>query len=90
LGKLPKGTKPDPDYRVRFWWHTHITGWVTGPDGIPFTGEPHPSGADLNDQGVVGLMVKFDEVTKQLRIFIIERNGTFIEIDPKTLTGGAK
>ena len=87
MAKLPPKLQSDPNYRVRFWWHTHITGWVTDSKGLPMTGEPLPSGDDLTDPGVVGLMVKFDEVTKKLRIFIIERNGKFFEIDPKTISG---
>ena len=83
VGKLPPGTKPDPDYRVRFWWHTHINGWATDSTGLLVTGEPHPSGKDLEDAGAVGMMMKFDDVTKQFRTFIIERNGTFYETDPK-------
>ena len=36
------------------------------------------------------MIVKFDEVIKQLRIFIIEQNGTFFAIDPKDLRGTTK
>jgi hypothetical protein len=87
MNKLPPGPEVDPDYGVKFWWHTHITGWVRDRDGLPVTGEPIPSEKDLKDEGVVGMMVKFDEVTKQLRTVIIERGGTFFETDPKMIGG---
>jgi hypothetical protein len=86
-GKVAQGGIPDPDYRVRFWWHTHIAGWATDSHGTPVTGEPHPSGDDLKDMGVVGMMLKFDDTTKQLRYFIIERTGKFYEFDAKQLRG---
>jgi hypothetical protein len=90
VSKLPAKVSMDTTYEIKFWWHTHVTGWVTGPDGLPMTGEPYPSEADLKDAGIVGLMVKYDEVTKKLRIFILERNGTFLEFDPKTITETSK
>jgi hypothetical protein len=43
----------------------------------------------LEDDGVVGMMMKFDDVTKQFRTFIIERNGKFYEIDPKKARGAS-
>jgi hypothetical protein len=85
--KVAEGGTPDPDYRVGFWWHTHIAGWATDSKGLPVTGEPIPSGKDLEDAGVVGMMVKFDDVTKQLRYFIIERMGKFYAFDAKQLRG---
>jgi hypothetical protein len=51
----------------------HITGWAKDEDGVPFTGEPHPSGKDFRDEGIPGLMAKYDEVDKRLKFFIIER-----------------
>jgi hypothetical protein len=85
VSKLPAIPDADKTYKMRFWWHTHIRGWAKDSQGNQVMGEPIPSGDDLKDAGVVGMMVKFDNVTKQMRYFIIERNGKFYELGPKDL-----
>jgi hypothetical protein len=75
---------------VQFWWHTHINGWVPDSKGVQFTGEPVPSETDREDSGVPGLMLKYDDGTKQQKIFIIDRDGRFYDIDPKSLEGDSR
>jgi hypothetical protein len=85
VSKLPTNVDPDKTYKIKFWWHAHIRGWAKDSKGVLVMGEPEPSGKDLEDAGVVGMMAKFDDATKQMRYFIIERNGKFYELGAKDL-----
>jgi hypothetical protein len=81
LASLPARIPADPDYRVRFWWHTHLSGCVTDPvSRLNLTGASHPWGEDLKDKGVVGLMLQFQAFPYRFRSYIIERDGKWFPL----------
>jgi hypothetical protein len=90
LANLPARLSADPHYRVRFWWHTHLTGLVTDPASrMHITGASRPWGDDLKDKGVVGLMVQYDAFPERFRSFPIERNGNWFPLSPALFSGSA-
>jgi hypothetical protein len=88
LANLPARLSADPHYRVRFWWHTHLTGLLTDPASrMHITGPSRPWGDDLKDKGVVGLMVQYDGFPERFQSFLIERNGKWFPLSPALFSG---